>query len=430
VKIVSTLADTLMFQPTNLSPTTVLPGDTNVLMGMLSLIAGSNNVSADTVSIDLSGLPPLDADIALATLWLDSGDASFSPLTDSVVDAGAFTGGALTFSVAPPLLVDSVTPQRLWVTFDISPSATAGDYVGFSMTDSTYVTVLAPNLVSCLGCPFDSYVPATRTQIVNPANLPPEAGNFLVDTFPPASAGIMHILSSNPTFDWTYSDPELALQTDYEVRVGTGPGLNDMWAPGPAGGPGLSDVYGGAGLVGATDYYFAVRVHDGAQWSPWNETLFHTNGIPPAPASPVTPADASVIPANPTQTVTWTSGGPDPDGDAVTYVWEVSTDPGFATTIVNGAGPGTSSTPFATAPGTTYYWRAMAYDGWQYSAWTSWEFTGNNPPEAQFPGVDGFLDATVGILHILNANPALNWTFFDRDAGHRTEARPLVAQFA
>ncbi|MFQ6128788.1 MAG: hypothetical protein ACE5QW_07805, partial [Thermoplasmata archaeon] len=70
-----------------------------------------------------------------------------------------------------------------------------------------------------------------------PGNILPEARDILVDGYPEGSAEIMHILSANPLFEWSYFDPEGQPQTDYQVRVGTASGLGDMWDPGPAGGP-------------------------------------------------------------------------------------------------------------------------------------------------------------------------------------------------
>jgi hypothetical protein len=191
----------------------------------------------------------------------------------------------------------------------------------------------------------------------------PEAQDILVDSFAEGSVNIMHILNANPNFAWTYFDPEAAAETDYEIRVGTGPGLNDVWAPGPAGGPGTSEVYAGLPLVDGTDYYLAVRVRDDAQWSAWNEILFHTNGIPPAPTIPVIPADGATVDAGAGSTVTWTSGGVDPEGDAVTYDWEVATDISFTMIVGSGSTTGTTSGTFATDPTTSYYWRVRAFDG-------------------------------------------------------------------
>jgi hypothetical protein len=202
-------------------------------------------------------------------------------------------------------------------------------------------------------------------------NDPPEAQDILVDSFAEGSVSIMHILNDYPSFAWTYFDPEAAAQTDYEIRVGTGPGLNDMWAPGPAGGPGTSEAYAGLPLVDGTDYYLAVRVRDDAQWSAWNETLFHTNGIPPAPTVPVIPADGDTVDAEAGSTVTWTSGGADPEGDTVTYDWEVATDISFSEIVGSGSTTGTTSDAFATDPATSYYWKVEAFDGYQRSGSSS-----------------------------------------------------------
>jgi hypothetical protein len=54
----------------------------------------------------------------------------------------------------------------------------------------------------------------------------------------------------------------------------------------------IARLAGGPALADDMDDFLAVRVHDGTSWSAWNETLFHTNAPPPAPA-PLTPADAA-----------------------------------------------------------------------------------------------------------------------------------------
>jgi hypothetical protein len=265
--------------------------------------------------------------------------------------------------------------------------------------------------------------PTLPGPVVTPVgNDPPEAGDLTVDGFAPGTVGILHITSAFPTFAWSYTDPEAQAQTDYEVRVGTAPGLDDVWSPGPAGVPGLTVVYGGGPLMPGFDVYFGVRVMDDAQWSPWNETLFHVNAIPPAPTTPVNPPDAGSVDAGAGTTVGWTSGGPDMEGDTVTYYWEVSTDMAFTAIIASGSTTGNLSDGFDTTPSTTYFWRANATDGYGFSAYGNtppgyWTFTTtatvNDPPTASFPGVDGYLDATSGIMHILSATPMLNWTYFD-----------------
>ncbi|MCK4454917.1 MAG: carboxypeptidase regulatory-like domain-containing protein [Thermoplasmata archaeon] len=267
--------------------------------------------------------------------------------------------------------------------------------------------------------------------VVTPVgNDPPEAGDLTVDGYSPGSVGILHITNAFPTFAWSYSDPEAQVQTDYELRVGSAPGLNDLWSPGPAGVLGLTEVYGGGPLVPGMDYYFGVRVMDDAQWSPWNETLFHMNAVPPAPTTPVDPLDASLVDAGTGMTVSWTPGGADLEGDIVTYYWEVSTDMGFAWINESGSTTGTTSTGFDTIPLTMYYWRVNATDWYGYSAYGNtppgyWTFSTtavvDNTPEARFPGVGGFLDGTGGILHVVSATPTLNWTYNDTEGSPQAE---------
>ncbi len=267
--------------------------------------------------------------------------------------------------------------------------------------------------------------------VVTPVgNDPPEAADLTVDGYLPGSVGILHITEAFPTFVWSYSDPESQVQTDYELRVGSAPGLNDLWSPGPAGVAGLTEVYGGGPLVPGMDYYLGVRVMDDAQWSPWNETLFHMNAVPPAPTTPVDPLDASLVDAGTGMTVSWTPGGADLEGDIVTYDWQVATDMGFTAIIASGSTAQTSSDGFDTVPTTTYFWRVNATDGYGWSAYGNdppayWTFgttaVVDNAPEARFPGVGGFLDGTGGILHIVSDTPTLNWTYNDTEGSPQAE---------
>jgi hypothetical protein len=169
---------------------------------------------------------------------------------------------------------------------------------------------------------------------------------------------------------------------------------------------------------------------DDAQWSPWNETLFHINAVPPAPTTPVDPLEASLVDAGTGMTVSWTSGGADLEGDIVTYNWQVATDMGFAAIIASGSTTGTTSDGFDAVPTTTYYWRVNATDGYGWSSYGNtppayWTFgttaVVDNAPEARFPGVGGFLDGTGGILHIVSDTPALNWTYNDTEGSPQAE---------
>jgi len=260
-------------------------------------------------------------------------------------------------------------------------------------------------------------------------NNPPEARSLLVDSYADGTPGILHILSANPAFDWLYYDIEMAAQTDYEVRVGTTSGNNDMWAPGPAGGPGLSEVYAGLPLTECTDYYFGVQVMDDIEWGLWNETMFHTNCVPPAPTTPIWPLDGGITPSSASTTVSWTSGGADGDGDTITYYWEVATDNTFIAIVASGSTSATTSDPFTTNPATTYYWRTNTTDTWEFSEYGNmptgyWYFDAtapNDPPEAHTLLVDTYADGTPGILHILSTNPTFDWSYFDTEMAAQTD---------
>ena len=249
-----------------------------------------------------------------------------------------------------------------------------------------------------------------------------QARDLTVQGYIFGSQGMVHITDHTPDLGWSFFDFEIGdTQQQYEIRVGTSPAASDMWAPGAQPGAVSSEVYAGSTLIDGTDYYFGIRVFDGYEWSNWNETLFHMNSLPPAPIPPINPPDDSNIPSSPSQTISWT-GGADPEGDTITYWWYVDVDlvptPPYT---ANGSTTGTSSSSFSTSPATDYYWYVNATDGWEWNSTIVWNFTTsgvvNNPPEAMGPMVQGFGDGSMGILHITDHTPLLEWFFTDPDLG-------------
>lgn len=192
---------------------------------------------------------------------------------------------------------------------------------------------------------------------------PPESQALTVDSFSPDSPGIMHVLSEAPEFAWTYSDPEGDLQTDYEVRLGTSSGSADMWSPGPAGRPGSRANYTGPPLADGSDHWFAVRVSDGLQWSPWNETTFHTNEPLPAP-TPNFPEDGTIGVPPGNVTLSW-EAVTDIESDSATYYWYLSMSPDLAVLVDSGRSA-VNSTIVPVLSETQYYWRVQAWDGWEF----------------------------------------------------------------
>jgi hypothetical protein len=254
-------------------------------------------------------------------------------------------------------------------------------------------------------------------------NNPPEALDVMVSGFANGTIEIMHIIDHTPDFTWVFFDPDGGdSQQEYEIRVGTQSGFSDMWTYGPQPGAIFTETYSGLTLLDGTDYYLGIRTFDGSTWSVWNETLFHMNSLPPVPVPPLIPADDANIPVNPVQTVSWTPGGADPEGDTITYYWYVDTNnPPLFPFIANGTTTGTSSTSFGTVPGTEYFWIINVTDGWEWNTTIVWNFTTqgsvNIPPEVRDILVSGFSTGTSGILHITDHTPEFSWAFFDGDIG-------------
>ncbi len=79
----------------------------------------------------------------------------------------------------------------------------------------------------------------------------------------------------NPRFSWQMiSDHFNALQTAYEIRVGTNPGAADSWSSGKRmGSKSIFVPFAGASLLSGKSYYWQVRIWDDkGKVSAWSET--------------------------------------------------------------------------------------------------------------------------------------------------------------
>lgn len=401
------LPDILAATPSDIAPITVDTGTADVPMMQVNLSVNANDATLDTVTVTRTGTGT-DSDVDRMDLWQDDGDG-LPNAGDAYLGSGTLAGGDAVLPAA--VTVTAGTPVILFVSFDIAAGATPGTYVGAMIDAATDFAVAAPDLGLCPACPVDTYGALTKTLLTAPPNAFPEAGSLTVEGFAAATPGILHIMPATPLFAWAYNDPDGDPQSDYEVQVGTLSGANDMWAPGPAGSPALGTTYGGLALADGATYYFQVRVNDGASgWSGFNETPFRMNTAPPVPTTPIAPANGAPVVSSGTQTVTWTSGGFEAEGDTVTYFWEVDLDALFTPPIYySGNGVPTTSGTFATVALTQYWWRVQTWDGYEYSAWSpAWTFTTNGAPVASGLGVSG-----PDILHILSPTPLFNWTYSD-----------------
>lgn len=90
------------------------------------------------------------------------------------------------------------------------------------------------------------------------------------------------IAGDAPTFSWkSTSTARAAVQSAYEVRVGTSPGSDDTWTSGKVDSSDQLDVrYAGPALDSQTRYYWQTRVWDGSdQVGEWSSPAWFETGI-------------------------------------------------------------------------------------------------------------------------------------------------------
>lgn len=368
-----------------------------------------NTIMDPTTPVDPIDGANIPASIDQIVSWTSGG---LDPEGDSVIYHWEVSEGDSTFDPSN-IIASGSTIDTFSTSFTTSPSTTY--YWRVNATDSWEVSSYGnPS-------PGPGYWTFTTT-----ANNAPEAQNIGIQGYLDGSSGILHIIDHTPNLNWTYYDINGDPQNQYEVRVGSSPGANDMWSPGVQMGALTSVGYDGAALDDNMNYWFGVRVYDGSDWSVWNETQFHMNTIL-TPTTPVTPPQAGTVLKSSTQMVSWSKGGVDPEGDTVTFYWEVATNTGFTSIITSGSTIGSTSSTFVTLASTTYYWRVYASDAWENSDYCNtlpgyWTFTteDNTAPEARFLGVQSYLEGSNDIIHVQDHTPDLNWTYYDSDGDLQT----------
>ncbi|MCK4949717.1 MAG: carboxypeptidase regulatory-like domain-containing protein [Thermoplasmata archaeon] len=260
--------------------------------------------------------------------------------------------------------------------------------------------------------------------------------SFCADDFPAPPVGLavgsymsgpelMHITVPEPTLNWTFIDPDPGdIQTEFEVEVWTGPGATGtlVWRYAEVTSDGNADynVDGTATpLIQGNSYHFRVRTKDALVWSDWSELQFEMSAMPPAPLL-ISPANgAQDVPV--TLDISW-QPVTDLNGDSILYRWYVDTQPiPTALYVDNGTTTETSVSLTVTLDyESDYYWIVCSDDGWEQPHCSeAWSFRTapppNDPPNLPLGLAVDELTVPPEILHVLNHEPVLNWTFSDPD---------------
>lgn len=207
--------------------------------------------------------------------------------------------------------------------------------------------------------------------------------------------------STSITLNWTApgDDGGSGTATEYDIRYLTSPLSEENWdqavkvadmpAPQAAGHAERVTV---SGLIPETDYYFAVKTADEVpNWSTVSNIMVgRTLDEPLPPPEGISPSDQGV--AENLRPYLIVGNVIDPEGDPVTYYFEVSIYSDFSTLAAQSeaipAGAEYTSWQVSTEllDGMLYYWRARVFNGSAYGEWmTPMSFTvniagNNNPP--------------------------------------------------
>jgi phosphodiesterase/alkaline phosphatase D-like protein len=178
-------------------------------------------------------------------------------------------------------------------------------------------------------------------------------------------------------------------------------------------------------------YYWRVRAFDGQYYSEyssaWSFTVSLSNNNAPSIPTLASPANGGTV-TSVTPALT-SNNASDADGDNLTYTLQVSSNSGFTSIVAqeSGIAEGTGSTTVWTVnsnltDGNLYYWRVRAYDGQDYSGYSSARaFTVDLPnnvpstPTLTSPSNGGIVTALNPLLTANNSSDAdgdvLTYTF-------------------
>jgi hypothetical protein len=201
--------------------------------------------------------------------------------------------------------------------------------------------------------------------------------------------------STDPDGDAIFYDFELYEDASFRSMIARGTHIasgepHTSWQP--DGIPG--------GLAENRRYYWRVRASDETAFSLWRYGSFFVNTVNDPPAAPRISAPADGAESSDISPRLEITNSADPEGGALTYSFQLATDPDCTDVIDSVAGlaqeqesAGTAWTPDAPlAEGETFYWRAMASDAegaWAATPVSSFTVNTTNqrpqPPQVEAP---------------------------------------------
>lgn len=237
------------------------------------------------------------------------------------------------------------------------------------------------------------------------------------------------LTNPRPVFSWRYWDNENDPQRGTELEISTDSTfLTQHWKHAVTG-PLSSYTFDGPTLTRGQTYFLRVRANDGYNFGRWSVTSFHMNTPPPTPAL-ASPEDGAILNDPRHKPVIAVRNVKDPDGDAVSYIFQAAYGEDFSSARLRAGSP-EASQPVPEDPAsditvwrampqlyenTRIWWRAKATDGTEESEWSvprSFSLNTANDPPTPFVMLQPERDSTTNSL-----TPRLEWSHsYDPDPG-------------
>ncbi len=222
-----------------------------------------------------------------------------------------------------------------------------------------------------------------------------------------------NVINHSPELSWN----ESSLQTEIEIAIGTDNDwvVAEMWNPAPLTSADTFVTYNGSTLIDGETYYGRLKVSNGTAWSDWFEFSFRMNSKPTTPVA-LSPIDNTITNSTPTL---WIDNSFDVEGDSLFYDFSGNKFTGtgmvyepllVGNKIVEQTDSTSLDVPSPLEENALFFWEVRAYDGYEYSGWTTllssafWVNDVNEPPTAP---VALNPDETTSPLY--NMQPTFSW---------------------